>query len=612
MARLHLTGIAVLATMLAACAVPAWAQGRSCPNGYPAEGDPIWAEWRQGVEAYKHKDYPKAIRILTDLITTKGCAWPKEYAIEDGLYHSDYLPQFYLALAWAGLKNADEARRYYNFIKVRQRENGKSLLTPDHVKMYNEAMQSGLHGTIRDKSGQPVRAVTLRLLGPGSSFEAVTGPQGQFDFRQVQAGGYQLQIAAARGFSGTDMAVALSPGDVRVLDVELLRPITLGGTVRNQGRQPVFNAIVRLRPVGLGSAAGRQTTTDSEGRYSFSPLDAGRYRLQVEAAGFNAEEKTIDLTSGESVVTDMDIEPRPSITLSGTVRDQNGRPVPGALVSLVEPGSAPGQRRETDADGRFSFPGLEMRQYELRVEAPTVFRAATKTVDLTRGKPAPMDIELEALPRPEPPPKPAGSPVMKPDVKPLHTSNADGAGSPGARPPRPVAVEVVAPEEPDALTAAQDLVKALYPTDEEIRRQEPDLWGAAERAARALAKATNLPLAVEARIHGHLAAAYGRLAAFSTRPDAGQLADRAHQEYVEATSLDPGFTLSDPIPVDVRKLIEQPGQRPAEREGTGRGGSPFWPLVFFGVALVLAIFCIRWWLVDARRRARSPEPTVPC
>jgi len=52
----------------------------------------------------------------------------------------------------------------------------------------------------------------------------------------------------------------------------------------------------------------------------------------------------------------------------GTVRDDNGHPVPSIRVSLEDENSQPIRTLFTDASGRFKFPGLRAGNYRLRAE----------------------------------------------------------------------------------------------------------------------------------------------------------------------------------------------------------------------------------------------------
>jgi len=80
-------------------------------------------------------------------------------------------------------------------------------------------------------------------------------------------------------------------------------------------------------------------------------------------------------------------------TLGGTVFDPDGRPVPGAQVTLLTP-LAELEQREADAQGRFTFQGLHPGAFKLVVNAPGF---ATASVDVVVGQdsaPRTVDFHL--------------------------------------------------------------------------------------------------------------------------------------------------------------------------------------------------------------------------
>ena len=54
--------------------------------------------------------------------------------------------------------------------------------------------------------------------------------------------------------------------------------------------------------------------------------------------------------------------------LEGTVRDETGRPVAGAVVVVAEERTGLARNATTDADGRYALPALPLGSYSLRIE----------------------------------------------------------------------------------------------------------------------------------------------------------------------------------------------------------------------------------------------------
>jgi hypothetical protein len=105
------------------------------------------------------------------------------------------------------------------------------------------------------------------------------------------------------------------------------------GTVTSSSNsQPIAGAVV--------STSNGSTTTDSQGHYTLT-LPVGTYDLTVSAFGFNT--KTVNgvvVTDGGTTTQNVALDPAPSVTLSGTVKDGSGHGWP--LYTRIEITGRPG------------------------------------------------------------------------------------------------------------------------------------------------------------------------------------------------------------------------------------------------------------------------------
>jgi uncharacterized protein (DUF2141 family) len=256
-------------------------------------------------------------------------------------------------------------------------------------------------GTVVDaESGRSVRFAKVTLMSSMDDREAVTDEGGAFSFDSLKPGHYRLQVskpgyletAYGQARPGTD-----TPGkDIllagRAAVVTIVVPLSHGGSisgvVRDERGDPAFQAMVtvsrwltsfgvrRLMPVDA-------TTTDERGIYRFSRLPPRDYVLSASPSddavpdtkdgphpfGFASSfypgvptataAEPVSLRLGEQK-SGMDLQ-LPLVALgrvSGTVVDGNGRPVNGAMVTVL-PKDADStdfsQSTHTDKNGRFLF-----------------------------------------------------------------------------------------------------------------------------------------------------------------------------------------------------------------------------------------------------------------
>jgi vitamin B12 transporter len=108
------------------------------------------------------------------------------------------------------------------------------------------------------------------------------------------------------------------------------------GTVTDQLGAAVKDAKVTLQQ---GDKSAGDTTTDGEGAFSFSPMAEGRYRLQVEAAGF-ANYTGLDVFVGSTGTTTLDAILQLSAASQGVSVSATGSEVPiaqvGSSVSVID------------------------------------------------------------------------------------------------------------------------------------------------------------------------------------------------------------------------------------------------------------------------------------
>lgn len=155
-------------------------------------------------------------------------------------------------------------------------------------------LQGRVVGMTPDGDARPLVGATVRLADPATPEESVTvrtGRDGSYYFINVPRGMYVVR-ATAEGFQPQMQQVDLSaPGLTRQpFQLELLPGAIAGRVVTPTAAgepAPVAGALVTAQRIGDGDDPGTwQTESGPQGGFALPALQPGRYRLLVDATGF--------------------------------------------------------------------------------------------------------------------------------------------------------------------------------------------------------------------------------------------------------------------------------------------------------------------------------------
>ncbi|MCA9124655.1 MAG: carboxypeptidase regulatory-like domain-containing protein, partial [Planctomycetales bacterium] len=215
-----------------------------------------------------------------------------------------------------------------------------------------------------DGSDQAAGGVELHLWDPMQLTACVSQSlsNGHFSF-DCAPGHYELQVPGL--LLSQEIVVDIVDDDVDLGTVDATRGAKLHGVVRRADN----GVIVRNATVAIASDDGAAfiDQTDVNGSYEFTGLPDGTYDVVVRG---NSDFATATATN--VTVSATDIPPWVAITvpsgesLRGTVRDDEGTPVAGALlVASLDPLRT--QSVESELDGTYQLKGLENGIYTLTV-----------------------------------------------------------------------------------------------------------------------------------------------------------------------------------------------------------------------------------------------------
>jgi len=151
--------------------------------------------------------------------------------------------------------------------------------------------------------------------------------------------------------------------------------------------QPLLDARVELiRPSGSPMVA----RTDPNGRFAFSGLPAGRYRLSVTRDGYQRKSVAVELSNGQQrsdVVVALDLAP----TLVGHVQDPYNIPIANVLVEAIKVIYGPrGDRSVVSVESALSD---DRGEYHLYWLDPGEYYIRASSLDLKPGESIPGNPE---------------------------------------------------------------------------------------------------------------------------------------------------------------------------------------------------------------------------
>ena len=296
------------------------------------------------------------------------------------------------------------------------------------IQDQGEAPVPGVKVTLQDGAGKPVG--TPLTTGPDGKYLFTNLPDGTykvcFDVKNLPAAyaDYQVTKPNAAGHNGTDSAADPATGCTEVtvlgpakredltLDLGIVAPANRVGDfvwwdkdrngIQDAGEPGVPGVVATLQD-GAGKPVGTPLTTGPDGKYLFTDLPDGTYKVcfdlskvpaeyagavwtKQNAASHNGTDSAADPATGCTPTTELKIGHREDLTLDGGIvtplnklgdyvwvdankngiQDQGEAPVPGVKVTLQDGAGKPiGTPLTTGPDGKYLFTDLPDGTYKV-------------------------------------------------------------------------------------------------------------------------------------------------------------------------------------------------------------------------------------------------------
>jgi protocatechuate 3,4-dioxygenase beta subunit len=242
-------------------------------------------------------------------------------------------------------------------------EPGRQELDAVELKLANLK----LAGQVLDADDKPVAGANVNMSGEGQpSGNVRTDREGRFSFDRVCEGQVQLSanaqstygnVSAEGGDTNVVLRLGQSVGTVSGSTAHKLR-----GTVTDTGGKPVAGAQVAVFPT---DGSPRWVKTGTNGAFNLT-WALQSYQLRSGNASLVVRDTARNLAATEELseeATNLDVQLKPALTLTGRVEGPDGAPLAGAQVGVwLRAGNSYDQLNErptaTDAQGRFEIKNL--------------------------------------------------------------------------------------------------------------------------------------------------------------------------------------------------------------------------------------------------------------
>ncbi|MEA2599989.1 MAG: hypothetical protein QOF89_981 [Acidobacteriota bacterium] len=276
-----------------------------------------------------------------------------------------------------------------------------------------------LEGRVVDPQGQPIegaevraaagaaRGMTLRFLSRSPDApDAFTTADGSFRLED-RSPGESLDLAVSHPSYGPGSAPGVAVPTQEPVRI-VLQPMTRvsGRTVGKDGKGIAGAGVTltEMTPMSFGGtsrmrpANWNRTVTDADGAFAFDAVAPGAIEIRAEAPRYQtAELQGIEAKAGQELAG-LELLLPPAAAVEGRVLSPDGRPVPGAEITVVQSDSSPGGFSglfaQADGDGRYTLEGIPPGPRTLEARADG-YRRAVRDLEVTAGTTSTADLILE-------------------------------------------------------------------------------------------------------------------------------------------------------------------------------------------------------------------------
>ena len=230
---------------------------------------------------------------------------------------------------------------------------------------------------VRDSTGKPVAKANagVRPAEGQQFFGGPTNEKGLVRLR-VKPGQYAFSGAYKQGYTQsqrTEEQIEVAEGDTKRLECILNPAPKIAGTVRDEAGHPLAGVTIEIKPMG----GPPEDKTDAQGKFevTWDPAAWGEGTTAALVARDEARNLAA-LVEIDEQTKSCDLTLKPGVVITGTVLNEEGRPLPDADVRLTLRATrwasdlSQGDPAITDANGKFEIKAVPPeRQYTVTATA---------------------------------------------------------------------------------------------------------------------------------------------------------------------------------------------------------------------------------------------------
>ncbi|WP_203960443.1 MSCRAMM family protein [Actinocatenispora thailandica] len=235
-----------------------------------------------------------------------------------------------------------------------------------------------LRGVVTGAAGEPLADAVLTVINVrgGQAGNVRTGADGGYQLTMPAEGGY---VVIARGVNHEPHAATVEVhGVLTTCDIRLASSAGLSGSVADADGSPVPGATVIL--TNTAGAVVAALRSNAHGGYAATDLTPGLYTVTATAPAREPVALLVDVPPTGVARQDVTFAPR-TLTLAGTTRHADGRPLADIRVSVLDSAGAEVATTFSDASGRYRFTGLRPGHYTVAASGYPLVSTPLDAVD---------------------------------------------------------------------------------------------------------------------------------------------------------------------------------------------------------------------------------------